>query len=147
VTRFAKARIVVVTTLLVGLLLESGCGSGSNADSRRLQSSRLRDVISLYIYAGRALGRPPRDETEFKEFINNQGGKVLEKVGVSSADEMLVSERDGKPFVVLYKKPTSDKAAGIVAYEAEGVDGVRDVGYELGNISEMNEDQFAELGL
>lgn len=140
-------RVAVVTTLLMGLLLQAGCGPKSSTESSRKQSSRLRDVISLYIYAGRALGRPPRDEAEFKEFINKQGSKVLEKAGVDTADELLVSERDGKPFVILYQRPTGEKTAGIVAYEAEGVDGYRDVGYELGNIVEMNEEQFAELGL
>lgn len=146
-TGIATPRMVVVATLLAGLLLEGGCGPSSGTDARRMQSSRLRDVISLYVYAGRALGRPLRDEAEFKEFINKQGSKVMEKAGVNSADELLVSERDGKPFVVLYKKPANDNAAGVVAYEAEGVDGVRDVGYELGNIKEMDEDQFRELGL
>jgi hypothetical protein len=140
-------RFAVIATLLVSLVLANGCGPGVDADARRTQNSRLRDVISMYVYSMRTLGRPPRDEAEFKEFINKQGGKVLEKSGVSSADELLVSEHDGKPLVVLYQKPTSGKAAGIIAYEAEGVDGVRDVGYELGNIVEMNEEQFSELGL
>lgn len=147
--RVEFGRIGLVVVLLVGCVANIGCNSGSSASSqaRRQQTSRLRLVVGMFVSSQQALGRPPRDEAEFKQYINQNGSRVLEHAGVSSADELLVSERDGKPLVVLYQPTPQQKATGVIAYEAEGVDGRRDVGFQLGNIQSMTDAEFAELGL
>lgn len=132
------------TAVLLGFIASAvGCTGGSSPP----QASNLRGVMSLYTVAERELGHIPRSEEEFAKFVRDRGGKVLERFGANSVDELLTSPRDGKPYVVLFGPPTSKEAQGIVAYESEGVDGKHEVGFDSGEIRELNAEQFAALGL
>lgn len=123
------------------LSLTSGCANEYDAPAGKLQRSHIRTLLTLYVSCQQSLGRLPRDEAEFRVFINEKGGAVLNRLDISSVDELFFSERDGKPLVVNYDSVGSD----IVIYEQEGIDGVRQVGYSLGMIREVDDAEFATL--
>jgi len=91
------------------------------------------------------MGRPPKSEAEFKDFIQTNGSKVLERLNIASVDELFISERDKQPIVVLYGKKPEGVRRDIVAYEQTGVAGSRQVGFALGMIEDVEADKFGEL--
>jgi hypothetical protein len=70
---------------------------------------------------------------------------MLANAEVQNTDELFISERDGKPFVIFYGQPPNGVANGVIAFEQEGVDGKRLVGYMLGMIEHVDEARFNEL--
>lgn len=128
-------------TLLVALAL--GCAGGSKA--QQIQASHLRALVALYNSAANQMGRPPKSEEELKAFIQENGTKVLQRMKIAKVDDLLVSERDGQSFVVVYGKRPEGVRRDVVAYEQTGVDGVRQVGFSLGMIEEVDAQEFSEL--
>lgn len=104
------------------------------------ETSHLRLLTNLYVKAARELGRTPKNEQELKDAISKLDVS-LERMNVASIDELFVSERDGQPFVIVFGRSPQ----GVVAYEQTGADGVRQVGFKLGNIEEADEARFREL--
>jgi hypothetical protein len=102
-------------------------------------------VISLYNMSRSDTGRPPANEEEFRAFISSKGAAAVERLELKSADEILISERDGKPFVVVYGRPQKGMDPDIIAYEQEGVDGKRQVGRGTGLVELVDDAQFREL--
>ena len=142
-----RLQTCVVTILLGVVAATAGCtGDGTSADARDQKNSRLGFLVKLHTYAIKQLRHPPRSECEFKEFVAKQDASMFERMNVASADELFVSDRDGKPYVVIYGKPPVG-AVGIVAYESEGVDGVREVGFDTGDVLSMTAEEFAKTGL
>jgi hypothetical protein len=88
------------------------------------------------------MGRPPKDEADFKQAIASLN-LPLDSFGVESVDELFVSKRDGKPLVVTYG--TGSPKNDVIVYESEGVNGVREVGYTLGRVAEVDAANFAKL--
>jgi hypothetical protein len=132
-----------VIALLFGAGSLAGCGkSGAPEGGER---PRLRTVISLYNMSRSDAGRPPANEEEFKAFITSKGAAAVERLEVKSADEILISERDGKPFVVMYGKPQKGMDPDIIAYEQEGVDGKRQLGRGTGLVELVDEARLREL--
>ena len=130
--------------ILVGTLLV-GCGGTDASSGRQSQSSNLRLLISLHNYATTKLGHPPKSQEEFEQFIAQNCQETLERNGLGSAKDLFVSERSGQPLVVIYSPRPEGVSSDVVAYEKEGVDGSRQVGFELGRIQKINETQFLEL--
>jgi hypothetical protein len=129
--------------LLTSLAAACLVGCGSNAESRNKGVSHVRAISALYFKATSVLGRNPADEQEFKAAIG-QGKMDLDVLGVSSVDELFVSDHDGQPLVILYgPQPKSSK--GVIAYEQTGKDGVRLVGTSNGQVIEADAAQFAKL--
>lgn len=135
-------KLATVGTLVLALLSTPGCG-GASATSGQ-QGSDLQGLLTLYNSATRKLGHRPQSEEELRQYAADLDAQALERLKVQSVDELFISSRDGKPYVVLYGPETS---GGVVAYEAEGVNGIRQVGDQMGRIRNMNAEQFAELGL
>jgi hypothetical protein len=125
--------------LIVAVL--AGCGS-NNTDAARKELSHIRLLTSLYAKTANTIGHNPKSEEEFKQAIADSGVK-LENLRVASIDELFVSERDGKPLVVVYGQslPNSD----VIVYEQEGVDGLREVGHKIGKVEQVDAAKFAEL--
>jgi hypothetical protein len=134
--------LIAAGTLLALVVSTLGCADSPSADNQQ-QGDKVRALLSLYFSAGRAMGHPPRNEEEFKKYVQEQGGPFLERLNIQSVDELFTSSRDGKPYVIVYGKRPSE----VVLYEAEGVDGSRMVGYDIGQVRELSAEQFAELGL
>jgi hypothetical protein len=117
-----------------------GCGGGQQAASNPALS-HVRLLMLLYNKATSTLGRPPKDEQEFKATLQNSN-LALDTMKVSSLDELFVSERDNQPLVVVYKPPAG---SDVVVYEQTGVDGKRLIAHRIGQVEEVDEAKFREL--
>lgn len=131
--------------LLIATMLLPGCRSSQSDAARQRESSHLRSLISLHNFATSKLGHRPVNETEFKSFIAANAKPMIDSLHLVSANELFVSERDGKPFILLYGQPPNGPSHDVVAYEQTGVAGSRLVGYSLGMIQETDEQEFAQL--
>jgi hypothetical protein len=58
---------------------------------------------------------------------------------------LFISDRDSKSYRIFYGPPPEGVASGIVAFEQEGVDGHRYIGYSLGMVEEADEARFNKL--
>jgi hypothetical protein len=132
-------RLAGLSILIAALLV--GCG-GPTGGSGKKETSRVRVLTMLYTRTSSQLGRNPKDEQEFKEKLKSYD-LALDKAGVSSIDELFISERDGQPLGIYYgpHPPGSD----VVVYEQTGVDGMRYVGHRIGMVEEVDEAKFREL--
>lgn len=99
----------------------------------------------MYNAAVRELGRAPKNEQELKDFVAAKGDPFLKPLDLESPDQLFVSERDGEPFVIVYGQPPKGMRGDLVAYEQTGVDGKRRVGYSLGIIEEVGEEDLREM--
>ena len=134
--------------IVAGLLLGSpGCGGPRSAEPEKTSLSALAKMYSQFQAHHR--GQLPPNEQELKQFISDTGAALLDELGYSSADDLFVSDRDGQPYVVLYGNSVimSDElpGGGLIAYEKDGVDGVRFVAYRVGLVEEMAADRFAQF--
>jgi hypothetical protein len=118
-------------------------GCGSNAEARQKGVSHVRAISALYFKATSVLGRNPADEQEFKAAVG-QGKMDLDVLGVSSVDELFVSDRDGQPLVILYGAQAKNPK-GVIAYEQTGENGVKLVGTNNGQVIEADATQFLKL--
>ena len=121
----------------------SGCGG--SARQGEAQKGRMQAVVSMYGMARTLQGRGPASEEQFKAFIAEKGAKTMERVGVANADELLVSDRDNQPYVVIYGKPPAGMNPDVVAFERNGVEGIRLVGLGIGYVQEADQAKFKEL--
>jgi hypothetical protein len=137
----SNTRGAAFAATLLALLL--GCG-GEPASPRGAVLSPLKALLSLYSQATTQSGHRPANEAEFKEFVAQNGGELL-KAYKTDAEKAFISPRDNQPFVVVYGQRPAGMAAGVVAYEQTGVDGIRQVGFELGYIEEVDDAKFKEM--
>jgi hypothetical protein len=96
----------------------------------------------LHVRVSNQMGHAPKDEADFKQAIASLN-LPLDSFGVESVDELFISNRDGKPLVVTYG--TGSPKNDVIVYESEGVNGVREVGYTLGRVAEVDAADFAKL--
>jgi hypothetical protein len=128
-----------------------GLGCSSQQKNLEEEQSNLKPLAVLYgQFVGRHQGRPPDDEAQFKQFVQTQGKETLASFGVTDVSSLFVSSRDGKPYVIRYGQQalTGPPGAGgspVVAYEQEGVDGVRFVATSMGAVERVDEARFKEL--
>jgi hypothetical protein len=90
-------------------------------------------------------GQPPANEAAFKEFIRAVDGS---KGATDNLDSLFLSERDRKPYVIVYGRPKARAGSGgmsIIAYEQDGKDGKRLVVNSLGMVQEVDQTRFQEL--
>ncbi len=136
--------------VLVMCVLALGCGRSRRQAAAR-EESRLKPLAVLYgQFTGRNRGNPPAGEAQCKEFIRSLGAESLASFEVDDVDEMFISERDGKPYAVLYgdsadANPPGPAGAPVIAYEQEGVRGKRFVASSMGAVEEVDEARFREL--
>ena len=142
-----SSTLASVSTVLFAILAASvltGCDDGAGR-TKGSGEAHLRSLVALYNSAGNQQGRAPTSEAELRDYVVANAQQVLERLEIASFDELLISERDGQPFVVLYGKPPKGVRPDIIAYEQTGIDGKRLVGFSLGNIEEVDETAFREL--
>jgi len=109
---------------------------------QKLDNSHVRSLTMLHGLAVAKLGHVPRDEKEFKQAIAKLS-VTPEKMRVGSFDELFVSERDGKPLIVVYGAP--NKNSDVLVYEQTGVNGKRLVGHRIGVVEEVDETEYKKL--
>jgi len=130
----------IVKLLLLFVAVTLGCGERNS--SSRVQESNLRVVAVLYSqFVSAHEHEIPRDAEDFKSFVQSLGPGVLERAGLSGIDELLLSNRDSKPFFIHYKN-TDWKLKHVIAYEQEGAGGTRCIASDLGAVSEISDEQF-----
>ena len=131
------------TILLLAAIVAAtiGCGGASSGGKSR-ETSHARVVTGLYFQAKSRLAKTPANEEEFKQAVA-AGNPDWSKLGVSGMDELLVSERDGKPLVINYG--VANPPNGVILYEQEGLNGSRLVGTSNGQVQEADAAQFAKL--
>ena len=132
---YYKGRMVSV--LLVACMI--GCSGVEPVETQQLRSNMRGLAIAYGRFMSKHRGRPPKSEQQLRDFVDSLGADFLQLADVESVDDMFISSRDGKPYVVLY-----GKRAEIVAYEQEGVDGKRFVATSVGSTEEMDEDRFRQ---
>ena len=129
----------------ISLVLATVAGCGKPEASAKSGGPRMGTLVSMHNRMETTTGRLPPNEEAFKKFITENGAPMLERVGVTSVDELFISERDGQPFVVTYGKYPTGMTEKIVAYEKNGSDGQRLVGYSIGAVELVDEARFREM--
>jgi hypothetical protein len=122
--------------------LISGCGNGGSSaatDSSNLQF--VADSYGLFLKNNRRL---PNDDAEFREFVTQRAAEDPRAKG-QTVDQLLTSERDGKPFDLLTLEDAPPAGSPYAAYEQVGVDGRRLIADTAGNIQEVDEATFRTL--
>jgi|SRR4051812_11345834 hypothetical protein len=129
--------------LLLFVLVSVGGCAGKSPD-RAKEISHVRALTTLYFRAASTLGKNPANEQEFKDVIAKDKPD-LKVLGVSSSDELFTSDRDGQPIVILYGAAQKGGPGGVVAYEQNGKEGKRLVGFKNGQVEEIDDARFAKL--
>jgi hypothetical protein len=134
---------------LAGLACMAAAGCRSHSESRPREQSELKKLILVYSrYLSRHRGRPPANEAEFKKYVESLRPADLASFGVDDVSRIFVSDRDGKPYVVIYgqaKGPPGPGGSPVIAYEQEGKGGKRWVGTAVGAVEEVDEARFGQL--
>jgi hypothetical protein len=134
-----RCRVSGIPFLLL-CALTFGCGKGEQV----VQQSNLRSLAAYYSqYLAQHRGNLPANEKDFKKFITADLGGAQPQVA-SSVDDLFISNRDGKPFVVKYRGDKSWPLPDMVAYEQEGRDGTRHVATSVGGYDEVTEEKFRQ---
>jgi hypothetical protein len=135
-----------VTALVVGL---SGCNRDTTAgDVAAMNTSNIQRISNIYAaFQNYNNNRGPKDEAEFKTFIKQFDQSKLTMMGFdpNNVDAAFVSERDGKPFRVRYRVGGGRGSVDAVAFEQEGKDGKKQVGFTGGKVEEPDEATFQQL--
>ncbi|MBN2295940.1 MAG: hypothetical protein JXM70_26145 [Pirellulales bacterium] len=124
---------------LVTCVSFSGCGSEAYVPSGK-EAEHLRQLAVNYMqFITMNNGQSPPSEAIFKQFIVRRGHDR------AKLEEMFVSPRDSKPYVVAYNVPITGSSAVIIAYEQDGVDGTRYVAFDDGGVEIADEERFKLL--
>lgn len=114
-----------------------------------MNDSNIRRVANLYTaFQIRNSGRGPKDEAEFKSFIERDMSKrKLEMMGINPTDieDLFRSERDGKPFVIRYGVSGGLTTTEPVVFEQEGREGRRKVAFTNGPVEEVDNARYEQL--
>jgi hypothetical protein len=130
----------------VPALLAAGCAGRGGASSGQLDGqARLNSLFNLYRAYVDANRKGPPNEEALREFGQKMTPADREaKLIGDDLENIFVSPRDGKKFVVRYNvriDPSQNKA---VAWEETGVGGMRLVALSIGYIVEYDEQTLAD---
>jgi hypothetical protein len=91
-------------------------------------------------------GELPKDESELRAYLDSQA-EVLAQYGVDSASDLLLSETDGQPLVLLFGRSILYTPDGrqVIAHEQGGIDGLRTVVFAVGETEDLDEASFKAL--
>ncbi len=153
------SRLGLHAVILFPLVASSGCGGGSTPEppTNRLHIERLGQMIRQY--QNQNQGQSPTNAQQLKAFLaklsQSQKDNLRETLKISNPEDLLISPRDQKPYLINWKlpspmtmtKPGVDTGASMphlqwVACEAEGVNGKRFVVSAYGSAEEVDEQTF-----
>jgi hypothetical protein len=141
-----------MTTFVLGSFVAApGCGRQPDpaAIVAAMNDSNIRRVANLYTaFQLRNGGRGPKNEGEFKQFIQQTMSKrklEMMQVDPNNVEALFRSERDGKPFVVRYGVSGGLTSTEPVVFEQEGRDGMRQVAFTNGPVEDANNSRYEEL--
>lgn len=129
-----------------------GCGGAPSTEKmvRDANQSNIQRLTNLYTRHQMQKGsQGPRNEGEFKKFIESVDQSTLEQMGVdlTKMDSLFISERDQQPFDIRYGVRASFRGdmVGLI-FESEGVEGVRQVGFSTIAVRDIDDDdQYKDL--
>ena len=141
---------VASVLLALGFLsLFVSCTSRQESKNIAREESHIKSLAVLYgRFTGSHRGQMPPNEAVFKKFVQSSRQGDSEGVGW---DALFVSDRDEKPYVILYGNQVRGAPANgpggapVVIYEQDGVDGMRYVASSMGAVEEVDEEQFQQL--
>lgn len=145
---------MVGTLLLFGVILLSlGCTvSKKEADNIAKEQSHIKSLAIMYCgYISQNQGRMPPNDQIFKQYVQAMIAKQSSDNKGPNAEEIFISERDQKPYVILFGRAAQSGPRNgpadlpVVIYEQDGVDGRRFVASSMGAIEEVDEEQFQRL--
>lgn len=120
-------RTLFFTTLCLCLVAIAGC-SESQPDIASFNGTNIEKVRNFYeLYMDEHRQTGPKDEAEFKDYINNgrKAQMLIRKLNLEPADleNLFIGERDGEAFKIRYglREPLNHA----YVFEATGVDGKR----------------------
>jgi len=140
-------RLTALCVVGTACLATSGCGSHKESLARA--TSGLKKLALVYgRFLSQSRGQPPASEAEFKKFAQSLRPADLKAFGIDDIEQVFISERDEKPYVVIYGKPQGPPGPGgspVIAYEQEGKAGKRWVASVVGAVEEVDEARFQQL--
>lgn len=145
-------RQVSFCLLMTGLVLvASGCGgSGRDQSIADSNSTNLHRLSNLYVrFQTQHRWNGPKNEAEFKQFINEMDPAGLTRMGVEpgSTDSIFVSEIDNAPFTIRYGTRGSARGSNeAIIFETDGKRGKWRVGFTSSKVEEI-EDENRYRGL
>jgi len=131
------AAAVFLTSLL------TGCGS-SGPSQETLDERQLRPLVILFgQYIGTHNGRCPANEQDFRSFAESRKD-ILTRFN-TDLEGVFKSKRDQQPYKVYYGLPAGYD--GLIAHEQQGANGKRLVGYSIGQVNVVSDEEFQKLKL
>lgn len=138
--------------LSLGLMVLNvvGCsGANGKAMIANANDNNVKRLATMYSFFHlRNEFRGPKDEAEFKKFIAEQDASRLALAGIKPADleGLFTGERDQQPLKVRYGLNTRVRGPSLpVVFEAEGVNGMRHVGFTNGPMREVDSATYDSL--
>jgi hypothetical protein len=140
--KLARDRFPLMIALLVCGAMPTGCATREGD----VQQTNLRGLAAYYSqYQAKNRGQLPANEKALKEFIAADLSAAGAPASADKIDAIFVSNRDGKPFIIRYGGDKAWQYPDLMAYEQEGRNGMRHVGYTLGGVEALSEEQFRNL--
>ncbi len=148
--RSTMSRWSLLALALVAIVTGTvGCSDG---DLRRqvaaMNDSRIKQLANLFRFYQATNGWVgPKDEATLRSFVATAPRKNLEMMGIDPAvfDQLLVSERDGKPYRVRWGVTIGPLEEQAVVFEAEGREGRRFVAFTGAKAEEVEADRYERL--
>jgi hypothetical protein len=134
------------TAALIAVFI-AGCGQSGETTPVQTHLAWLGSMYGMYMSQNG--GQAPQSIDELRKYVTKKATpERLSRLGVTNADDLFSSPRDGKPFaLVSYSKlpPPGTAPPPLVLYESEGKDGQRAVAF-LGGITDIvDESRFSQL--
>ncbi len=140
-----------IVLILVGLFAAGGCLNRVNPDSMiaKANDSNVKRLATMYsIFQTQNGFRGPKDEASFRQFIRQQDPQRMKVAGmdISDVDSLFISERDNQPFKIRFGVNTVIRGPAMpVIFEAEGIEGKRQVGFTNGPMQEVDSAEYEKL--
>jgi hypothetical protein len=141
------------TFLLTAVVLAiAGCSSDTDiyGGSTERQTKVTMNVLSIIYgeYLDSHNGNPPKNSGEFRKYLESQR-EELRRYNVENIDQLLLSPRDGKPFVIICGKrsaPSDAPDTPWAAYEQNGNEGKRMAVQVRGGVHELTDENIEKIG-
>jgi hypothetical protein len=143
---------LVGSFLLLGIA--AGCTETSHSQplstaAAAVNTCNIERLTNLYsAFQFNDYGPGPKDEAEFRQFIKDVMGPThlkLMQIDPDNIDAVFISERDHQPFQVKYGVDSGPGAINAVVFEAQGVSGKRQVGFNGGTVKDVGEVEYQSL--
>ena len=132
---------LAVVTALIAI---GGCQSSKTPVNPQGHITIKRLALLYGQFVGESGGRAPKDEEQFRKFVEKYKSRV--RVAVESPEDLFISPRDGKPYIIVYgDEAKKHLRSGLAIYEQEGVDGLRQVAFTIGMVDEIDDASLQKL--